>query len=153
MPIRIDPNSVEALTLRASLAMRRRDHAAAAVDVVEVLKRLENPEKLRLYDIDDAPAFKQSLEELLVELRHFGAEIPAHLDLSAAEARIEARARAMMEAEQERRAEMEAQRRGPPRDADAEHRELDPNLLKRTGRNDPCPCGSGKKFKKCHGAG
>ena len=23
------------------------------------------------------------------------------------------------------------------------------NLLK-TGRNDPCPCGSGKKFKKCH---
>jgi serine-type anaerobic sulfatase-maturating enzyme len=22
-----------------------------------------------------------------------------------------------------------------------------------TGRNDPCPCGSGKKFKKCHGGG
>ena len=21
----------------------------------------------------------------------------------------------------------------------------------RTGRNDPCPCGSGKKFKRCHG--
>jgi SEC-C motif-containing protein len=21
-----------------------------------------------------------------------------------------------------------------------------------TGRNDPCPCGSGKKYKKCHGA-
>ena len=21
------------------------------------------------------------------------------------------------------------------------------------GRNDPCPCGSGKKYKKCHGAG
>lgn len=21
------------------------------------------------------------------------------------------------------------------------------------GRNDPCPCGSGKKFKKCHGQG
>jgi uncharacterized protein YecA (UPF0149 family) len=20
----------------------------------------------------------------------------------------------------------------------------------RVGRNDPCPCGSGKKFKKCH---
>ena len=24
--------------------------------------------------------------------------------------------------------------------------------LKDAGRNDPCPCGSGKKFKKCHGA-
>jgi preprotein translocase subunit SecA len=22
----------------------------------------------------------------------------------------------------------------------------------RTGRNDPCPCGSGRKYKKCHGA-
>jgi preprotein translocase subunit SecA len=21
------------------------------------------------------------------------------------------------------------------------------------GRNDPCPCGSGKKYKNCHGAG
>ena len=21
----------------------------------------------------------------------------------------------------------------------------------RTGRNDPCPCGSGRKFKQCHG--
>ncbi len=24
-------------------------------------------------------------------------------------------------------------------------------LLARTGRNDPCPCGSGQKFKNCHG--
>jgi len=27
------------------------------------------------------------------------------------------------------------------------------NPFKSVGRNDPCPCGSGKKFKKCHGAG
>ena len=26
------------------------------------------------------------------------------------------------------------------------------NLGKKTSRNDPCPCGSGKKFKKCCGA-
>ncbi|MBI4138123.1 MAG: preprotein translocase subunit SecA [Candidatus Wildermuthbacteria bacterium] len=25
-------------------------------------------------------------------------------------------------------------------------------IYERAGRNDPCPCGSGKKFKKCHGA-
>jgi len=25
------------------------------------------------------------------------------------------------------------------------------NAAEKTGRNDPCPCGSGKKFKKCHG--
>jgi preprotein translocase subunit SecA len=23
--------------------------------------------------------------------------------------------------------------------------------ITRVGRNDPCPCGSGKKYKKCHG--
>jgi preprotein translocase subunit SecA len=24
---------------------------------------------------------------------------------------------------------------------------------KKVGRNDPCPCGSGKKYKQCHGRG
>ena len=28
------------------------------------------------------------------------------------------------------------------------HRRESPKL----GRNDPCPCGSGRKYKKCHGA-
>ena len=23
----------------------------------------------------------------------------------------------------------------------------------KVGRNDPCPCGSGRKYKKCHGTG
>ena len=42
------------------------------------------------------------------------------------------------------------------------HDDYDPNLLlnrqpvyrtePKIGRNDPCPCGSGKKYKKCHGA-
>jgi preprotein translocase subunit SecA len=27
-----------------------------------------------------------------------------------------------------------------------------PSSLTKVGRNDPCPCGSGKKYKKCHGA-
>jgi preprotein translocase subunit SecA len=26
-------------------------------------------------------------------------------------------------------------------------------VTEKVGRNDPCPCGSGKKYKKCHGAG
>lgn len=30
--------------------------------------------------------------------------------------------------------------------------ELSSPKFKNVGRNDPCPCGSGKKFKKCHGA-
>ena len=30
--------------------------------------------------------------------------------------------------------------------------ELREQMFRKTGRNDPCPCGSGKKFKKCCGA-
>jgi uncharacterized protein YecA (UPF0149 family) len=25
------------------------------------------------------------------------------------------------------------------------------DLVEKLGRNDPCPCGSGKKYKQCHG--
>ena len=31
-------------------------------------------------------------------------------------------------------------------------REVAKTLQEKVGRNDPCPCGSGKKFKKCCGA-
>jgi preprotein translocase subunit SecA len=39
-------------------------------------------------------------------------------------------------------------------DADAASPRRDPNdpsSWGRVGRNEPCPCGSGKKFKHCHG--
>ncbi|MBR0094072.1 MAG: SEC-C domain-containing protein, partial [Synergistaceae bacterium] len=29
----------------------------------------------------------------------------------------------------------------------------DPRKVQKVGRNDPCPCGSGKKYKYCHGRG
>jgi hypothetical protein len=34
----------------------------------------------------------------------------------------------------------------------AEPRRQPTRIGARPGRNDPCPCGSGKKWKKCHGA-
>ena len=40
---------------------------------------------------------------------------------------------------------------------DAREKALAPPTLRRegakVGRNDPCPCGSGRKYKQCHGAG
>jgi preprotein translocase subunit SecA len=37
--------------------------------------------------------------------------------------------------------------------ADDEAGKLQPlvNAMPKVGRNDPCPCGSGKKYKQCHG--
>ena len=35
---------------------------------------------------------------------------------------------------------------------DTRERRSEPvRVEKKAGRNDPCPCGSGKKFKSCHG--
>ncbi|MNU11780.1 hypothetical protein D3C72_2599030 [compost metagenome] len=42
--------------------------------------------------------------------------------------------------------------RGDEKDADKSLRPIDPKLLVGVSRNAPCPCGSGKKFKHCHGA-
>ncbi len=36
-------------------------------------------------------------------------------------------------------------------DEEAADLEQDPSSMPKVGRNDPCPCGSGKKFKHCHG--
>ncbi|MFN8057532.1 MAG: preprotein translocase subunit SecA [Vicinamibacterales bacterium] len=45
---------------------------------------------------------------------------------------------------------------GPPRPARVGGDDADVKTVRRdepkVGRNDPCPCGSGKKYKKCHGA-
>ena len=36
-------------------------------------------------------------------------------------------------------------------DSEAEPVKRKPKRVKKIGRNDPCPCGSGKKYKQCHG--
>ncbi|HEX3008589.1 MAG TPA: SEC-C metal-binding domain-containing protein, partial [Bacteroidales bacterium] len=39
-------------------------------------------------------------------------------------------------------------------DGNREPQKVQPvRVEKKVGRNDPCPCGSGKKFKNCHGVG
>ena len=35
--------------------------------------------------------------------------------------------------------------------AEQAEKELDPAIFAHVGRNDPCPCGSGRRFKDCHG--
>jgi preprotein translocase subunit SecA len=41
---------------------------------------------------------------------------------------------------------------GPEAAAPARPRQEPTRVAEKVGRNDPCPCGSGKKYKKCHGA-
>jgi preprotein translocase subunit SecA len=41
---------------------------------------------------------------------------------------------------------------GDVAEADPRLRPIDPKLLVGVSRNAPCPCGSGRKFKHCHGS-
>jgi len=41
--------------------------------------------------------------------------------------------------------------RGPTSGSFPTRTGLGGSSAKKIGRNDPCPCGSGKKYKKCHG--
>lgn len=47
--------------------------------------------------------------------------------------------------------EASAQAPQTPSDEPAPTEAIDPAVFAHTGRNDPCPCGSGKRFKDCHG--
>lgn len=40
----------------------------------------------------------------------------------------------------------------PPRPRRTNNSEISSNTVRKPGRNSPCPCGSGKKYKRCHGA-
>jgi preprotein translocase subunit SecA len=56
---------------------------------------------------------------------------------------------------QQQRAAVESRGDGPSPSADrsqGQARAVPVRQGPRVGRNDPCPCGSGKKFKKCHGS-
>jgi preprotein translocase subunit SecA len=50
--------------------------------------------------------------------------------------------------------ELVAENNGVPIEDTREQQKPTPvKVEQKTGRNDPCPCGSGKKFKNCHGVG
>jgi len=73
--------------------------------------------------------------------------------------RLEPVSEAQMEEERRRKAEAQraaaAQRfqfSAPAKSAEASKAATVVNKEAKVGRNDPCPCGSGKKYKKCHGA-
>jgi preprotein translocase subunit SecA len=45
----------------------------------------------------------------------------------------------------------EVQENGNQKDNEQEKKRIERKTTDKIGRNDPCPCGSGKKYKKCHG--
>ena len=85
---------------------------------------------------------KREVISLLARVR-----IRSEEEIAQAEAAERARAEAVARQMQFQHADMG----GYGADEEAADVEQDPSLMPKVGRNDPCPCGSGKKFKHCHG--
>ncbi|MCF0198261.1 MAG: preprotein translocase subunit SecA [Bacteroidaceae bacterium] len=94
--------------------------------VISILMRVQIPELQPMTDVQQAPAQREEPRPKYTESR---------TDLT------DPSVRAQQQAQQQQAAQQE---RIPVRPVQAQ------NL---PGRNDPCPCGSGKKFKQCHGRG
>ena len=59
--------------------------------------------------------------------------------------------RYLLNAEIRQNVEREQVIEGTPNEDKSKNKKQTPKRVKKVGRNDPCPCGSGKKYKQCHG--
>ncbi|MBI4666914.1 MAG: preprotein translocase subunit SecA [Nitrospinae bacterium] len=92
----------------------------------------------------------QIFMEMIDRIREDSVTALCHVEVRSEQAQQEeARLEHKLAERQERRRVIESHGAPPPSEQSHEPAHRDP---KKVGRNDPCPCGSGKKYKKCHGA-
>ena len=100
----------------------------------------------REYQREAFELFKDLLDHIQFEI----VRVMAHIQFQAQNAADEAEA---MQQQAQRQHDAELARAQYPGSSDSSEalREPTPEEIARTGRNDPCPCGSGKRLKDCHG--
>ena len=143
----VETDAVEADALQAAMAMRDRNFDKAAELAIRAIKRLKQEPEPRLYDAEDVDELRDNLEGYLLELSDLGAPVPDDVDLSRAR---KTRERMLADYRLEQEARRADQRAAEPEPVAANAPDGS-SEFKGVGRNDPCPCGSGKKFKRCHG--
>ncbi|MBP3438858.1 MAG: preprotein translocase subunit SecA [Sutterella sp.] len=91
-------------------------------------------------------------EQLLDQIRETLVKVLMHVEIRMPEEAQQAADTGMSRGEAAAQAAAPRQAQGGSAlDSMNEERELDPAVFAHVGRNDPCPCGSGRKFKDCHG--
>ncbi|HSF93902.1 MAG TPA: SEC-C metal-binding domain-containing protein, partial [Thermohalobaculum sp.] len=134
---------------------------------VVFLRGYAQRDPLNEYKSEAFALFERLLSQLRIDMtRNLGAiRPPSEEELAEARARMEAQMQARAEAaaaahaagEEARRAALPAAAvayasgNGATGAAPAAPDQSDPSTWGKTGRNAPCPCGSGKKYKHCHG--
>ena len=92
--------------------------------------------------------FMEMIDRVREDAVTYLCHVQAHTETKETE-KEEARLESRLIKRQERMRVVESH--GSP-DGAAAHEPVKRSAAK-VGRNDPCPCGSGKKYKKCHGTG
>ena len=127
---------VESFHLFEGMLSRLNDKAMSALMRGQVFVRQPAPMPQQQQTADETQA-QQEAPRKEVEVKEAAPEMPR--DYSRYHASKEA-----LPGEAEQRAAASARQGGPQKVMPAQ-------AGPRIGRNDPCPCGSGKKFKNCHG--
>ena len=107
----------------------------------------EQKDPLLIYKFESFNLFSQMLEDLNKDVLSF--LLRAHIPLRDA-------SEAPRQAQQPRKtdmSQMQTSRQDLMTNGGEAKSNMPVHVEKQVGRNDPCPCGSGKKFKNCHGKG
>jgi len=106
----------------------------------------EQKDPLLIYKFESFELFSKMLNDIYREIVAFlnNGQIPVREAQNVREARLPQSDASKLKAGRE---EVAAQRTSAPQTTQPV------KVEKKTGRNEPCPCGSGKKYKNCHGHG
>ena len=108
----------------------------------------EQKDPLLIYKFESFNLFSEMLEELNRDVLSF--LMRAFIPLRDAS---EAKAPAPQQPKRNETEQMQTSRTDLVTNSGEQKSKMPVHVEKQVGRNDPCPCGSGKKFKNCHGKG
>ena len=108
----------------------------------------EQKDPLLIYKFESFNLFSEMLEELNKDVLSF--LLRAFIPLRDAS---EAKAPAPQQPKRNEMEQMQTSRTDLVTNGGEPKSKMPVHVDKQVGRNDPCPCGSGKKFKNCHGKG
>ena len=110
----------------------------------------EQKDPLLIYKFEAFKMFREMLSELNMEIAGF--LFKGNVPLRSPEEVQQAAAQRRTDMSQMRTSRQEEVAERGPGNRQPEKRNIEPvRVEKKVGRNEPCPCGSGKKYKNCHG--
>lgn len=109
----------------------------------------EHKDPLLIYKFESFDLFQAMLEKVNKEV--VSCVLKAHIPVQAEAQEAQERRRSSMSNMQTHKDDTNPSAPNAPRDTRQQQKTMPIHNELKIGRNDPCPCGSGKKYKNCHG--